>query len=175
MGAVTPATAVWDMANRLLLCVSERLAATPDGAPARSMVIPGAQVAWDQCQCGQLTVHTRTAYPSDNFPAQKLTGSFDKCPATWLVVEYVITVLRCVPVQDNRGNPPAPDALHAAAERDLLDRHAVRRGVTCCFADENPALRTPRLQQEQLAVGVEGQCMGSELHVLVALRNCEDC
>lgn len=176
MGAFTEELATWDMSNRLLQCVSAQLAETTAGSPARALVIPGAQVAWDVCECGQLTVHLRTMYPSDSFPAQKLSAPFEKCdPAAWSVAEFVVTILRCVPVQDNRGNPPAAAELHAAALTDQIDRWAVRRGVTCCFEDEDPRAPTPRLLQEQLAVGAEGRCMGSELHVLVGLRNCEAC
>src|SRR5687767_263407 len=140
-GKVLPAaTAVWDMAEQLLTCVRLSLAETAEGSPAASFVVVGSEVPWDFCHCGgQLTVHVRTTYPSETFPVQKLEGDFtDGCPATWLVAEYVVTMLRCVPVQDNKGRPPAPEKQHEAARVDFVDRHAVRRGVVCCFEGENP-------------------------------------
>lgn len=177
MSGTIEATAIWDMAERLLLCASEALADTEQGSPEAAYVVAGSQVAWDYCHCGgQLTVHVRTAYPSENFPAQKLTAPFiGPCSATWTVVEYVVTILRCVPVQDDDGHPPPPADMHEAARLDMLDRAAVLRGITCCFEGEDRRRPTSHLIQEQLGVGAEGQCAGSELHVLVALPNCRPC
>jgi hypothetical protein len=177
MVTIPMSSAWWDMGQRLLTCVHESLAHTDAGAPASAYMVPGAQVAWDFCHCGgQLTVHVRTSYPSDEFPAQKLRAPFTTpCAPTWTVVEFVVTILRCVPVQDNDGNPPPPEDQNAAAFTDMADRAAVWRGVTCCFDNEDPRRRTTHLLQEQLGVGHQGQCAGSELHVLVALANCESC
>lgn len=175
MAATTTATATFDMAVRLLDCVGEQLAATTSGAPARALVSPGQEIAWDDCECGQLSVHMPRAYPSDTFPVLKQVGPFDRCEAKFTVVEYVVTILRCVPVSKDRGDPPTAAELTAASRVDHEDRWAVRRGVACCFEAEDPRRRTLRLLQEQLAVGSEGECMGSELHLFVAFANCDPC
>lgn len=170
---------VFDQAQALLLCVSEQLAATPAGSPARALVAPGAEIAWDNCQCGQLTVHTLELVPSDTFPVQKQLPPFNDCGFAWWVVHYVVTILRCVTIQDEDANPPAPADLTADAGIDLLDRWAVRQGIACCmqaYKAANPAgPPRPWLPQSQLAVGAEGQCMGSEAHVLVGFLACGDC
>lgn len=175
MPATTTATATFDMAERLLNCVGAALAATTSGAPARSLVSPGAEIAWDDCECGQLSVHMLRTYPADSFPALKQTGPFVRCEAKLTVAEYVVTILRCVPVSHDDGSPPTAAALTAASRIDHEDRWAVRRGVGCCFANDDPLAATQYLIQEQLAVGSEGQCMGSELHVFVAFPNCLPC
>jgi hypothetical protein len=171
----TQPTAIWDQANALLLCVSAELAGLEAGAPARSLVSPGAEIAWDDCQCGQLTVHVLRAFPSDKFPILKLDGPFTRCAPKLTVVEFVVTILRCVPVQDDQGRAPAAAKLHAAALTDQLDRAAVRRGIVCCLTAEDPRRQLNFLMQEQLAIGSEGECMGSEQHVFVGLPNCLDC
>src|SRR5688500_5709375 len=140
------------MAQRLLECVAQELAATPTGAPPRMLVATGAEIAWDECECGQLTVHMLRAYPSDQFPVIKQVGPFTSCEAHHTVVEYVITILRCVPGSQDDGTPPVPAHVTAAAEVDHMDRWAVRRGVVCCFAAldaEAPRrAKVPRLLQE---------------------------
>lgn len=173
--ATAEAGATFAMAQRLLDCVGAELAATEAGAPARALVAPGAEIAWDDCECGQLSVHMLRAYPSDSFPVLKQAGPFGRCEAKLTVVEYVVTILRCVPVQDDQGHSPPAAALTAASVTDHADRAAVRRGVACCFESDDPRAPTQRLIQEQLAVGSEGQCMGSELHVFVGFNNCVEC
>lgn len=171
----TEPDAVWDQANQLLECVSVELAALEAGSPPRAFVAPGAAIAWDDCQCGQLTVHVVRLYPSDTFPTPKQTGPYSRCAPRMTVGEFVVTILRCVPVQGDRGESPSAVALHGAALTDQRDRAAVRRGVVCCLTPDDPRAARNFLMQEQLAVGSEGECMGSELHVLVGMPNCLDC
>ena len=174
-GRVTALDATFDMAERLLDCVGAKLADTTEGAPPRLYVAAGAQIAWDDCECGQLTVHMARSYPSDVFPLLKQSGPFRRCEASMTVTEYVITILRCAPGSDQHGRPPPAAAMTQAARVDHEDRRAVRAGVACCFEDDDPALAQFRLVQDQLAVGEEGQCVGSELHVFMGFPNCAPC
>lgn len=162
-------TALFTKADEILQCVRKALAETEAGAPPRACVVPGAELLWDDCDCGLLAVTTLRAYPSDSFPVLKQTGPFNRCNAALTVVEYVVTVLRCVPMSDDNGHPPPCEDLTEASIRDLEDRWAVQRGVRCCLDG------TMHLIQEQLAIGEQGRCAGSELHVFVALPNCEAC
>lgn len=179
MAKTTEQGVTFAMAQQLLECAAQQLAATPAGTPPRVLVATGSEIAWDDCECGQLSVHMLRAYPSDDFPIIKQVAPFTVCEATWTVVEYVVTILRCVPASQDDGTPPPAAAVTAAAEQDHLDRWAVRRGVVCCFkamdeADPRRA-KAPRLLQEQLAVGEDGMCAGSELHLFVGFLNCVDC
>lgn len=167
---------MFETAERLLGCCSAALADASDlGAPAAAFVSVGSQLAWDRCECGQLSVHVLRAYPSDTFPILKQTAPFDRCATKLTVVEYVVTILRCVPGSQDDGEPPVPADMTDAARQDFLDRWAVRRGVACCFETDNPLLPTFRLLGEQLAVGEGGRCAGSELHVFVGHPNCVPC
>ena len=135
----------------------------------------GAQVAWDHCECGQLTVHIGTSYPVDQFPAIKTAGPFRGCSSKFQVVEFVITVLRCVPTSEDDGDPPTGAQLSDAAYVEHVDRWCLQRGVRCCFPPTDPRKLDLMLVGEHLPVGGEGMCSGSELHVLVALPNCLPC
>lgn len=171
----TEPDAIWDKANELLVCVSAELAALEAGSPSRAFVAPGAEIAWDDCECGQLTVHVLRAFPSDTFPILKQTGPFTRCKPRLTVAEFVITILRCVSIQDDEGRAPSAADLHADGLTDQRDRAAVRRGAICCLQADDPRRQLNYLMQDQLAVGADGHCMGSELHLFVGLPNCQDC
>ena len=178
MGTLTQRDIEITTAAALLEAVSERLAETEAGAPPWVYLVPGSDVAWDYCNCdGQLTIHQATAYPSRSFPAQDV--STDSCLASYTVVHFVVTILRCVPTQDDDGHPPAPEEGTPAALGDWPAARAVRKGVLCYFeALAAVDRRRPAplvVIQEQLGVGADGQCGGSELHILVGFPNCASC
>lgn len=156
------------MANQLLQCAAGVLDETPARAPQRQCVVYGSELVWDECDCGLLAVHVPQIFPSDTFPVVRQAPA--ACNAPWMVAEYVITILRCVPQPDNQGRPPKCDEIEPAAARDFSDRWAVMRGVQCCLADYRM-----HVIAGQLAVGEAGACAGSELHVFVATANCVDC
>ena len=177
MAAYTEPGIVEATAQRLLECCSAALADTAAGAPPAAYLVPGSEVAWDYCACeGQLTVHVRNAYPSDNFPDQALR--LQGCPAKYTVVHYIVTILRCVPTSNDEMEPPPPAEMTAAALTDWADRAAVRQGVACCLLATPVDRRRPAplwVVQDQLGVGADGRCAGSELHVLIGHLNCEAC
>lgn len=175
-GSSTAIDDTFNLAGKLLACVHETLAATVGGAPARACVVGGAEIAWDECDCGgQLTVSMLRTYPSDSFPILKQTGPFNRCDAKLTVAEYVITILRCAPGSDDAGAPPTCDALTSAGRVDHEDRWAIRRGVACCRENDAPESASFWLVQEQLAIGAMGFCQGSELHLFVGFPNCDPC
>jgi hypothetical protein len=149
----------------LLGCVAAQIAVTPEGAPDRACVVPGGEVAWDDCECGQLTVHHTAVYPSRSFPEPDLAAPFTKCDPPFWVAEVVITMVRCVPHGDGE-NPPSCEGLEAAAAVQDRDIEAMQMGVTCCLAGQFHQMR------DHLTLGPSGACSGSELHVLVGFGNC---
>jgi hypothetical protein len=180
-------TAVYDMAAGLLeaACTELDLFKAQDlgfasypGCPPRKCVVPGRELTWDDCDCGLLGVNIVTAYPSENFPFQLGgNGPSTSCSVPWLVVHYAVTILRCTPTMGDDGKPPPCDALAAAARIDFADRTAIWRGVACYLATpvNSGGVVRPHLLQEQLSIGEQGACSGSELHVLVGLNLCVPC
>jgi hypothetical protein len=155
----------------LLDCVTTALAATAAGAPQRVSWYVGAEATWDSCDCGLLALHVPRTYQSETFPDQKLRPPFrmGQCTTPYTVAEYVVTVVRCVPSNNDQGDPPPAGAMALAMATDLDDRQAVLWGVQCCLAERLHMLG------DQLAVGESGACAGSELHVFVPFSNCQGC
>ena len=159
------------VAQELLDCAALALDTTAAGRPPRICLYPGAEPTWDACDCGMLALHVPRNYPSDRFPDQKVAPPFKPgagCSIPFTVVEYVVTVLRCVPGNDN-DRPPSCDRLNASMATQLDDRQAVLWGVQCCLESRTHMI------SDQLAVGEQGGCAGSELHVFVAFSNCKPC
>lgn len=153
----------------LVTDVAAALVPTLGGKVNRACVIPGSQAAWDNCQCGQLTLmHTRT-FRSRNFP-QDATGQFTKCDDFKLVYDMTMTLVRCVPGTLSGGQPPACEALAAANAVQESDAFVVWTTVDCSLSQlAEVNLVTDYIINDQTAVGPQGQCAGTELHFQVGL------
>lgn len=151
----------------LVDCVHTQLAATDAGSVDRRCVVPGSEIAWDDCECGQLTVHQRgPTYPSKQFPLPHQAPPFTKCDAPWWVAEVVVTVLRCSPSGGPGPQPPSCTALAAAARTADDDAAAMLAGVECCLAGHHYRVTglVPTVD--------DGMCVGQELTVLVGVPHC---
>lgn len=170
------ASSLYTIAESLRSCAMVRLAMTTGGVPNRSCVVPG-EVAWDECQCGMLAVSIRRLYSSRVFPGDaSQDGEFGACDIPYTVIEYAITIARCVAVTDDAGNPPPCSALDSAAQIWAEDAMAVRNGVGCCLADMIDANTIAEYTlEEQVSVGPAGGCVGSELKALVGIINKCNC
>lgn len=175
-----PIGRVYDLAAHLLECVCLQLGSA---CPSRACVVPGQQVAWDNCcageQGGQLTVNVARAYPSRNFPDLD-QGRPSNCVAPYMVVQYNVTILRCSPSQNERGKPPPCDALNANSELTLRDLEQVRIATACCLLDEDSIvllLGQPYswVFGDAVTLGPEGGCAGSQLIAFVGMPPCYDC
>jgi hypothetical protein len=169
---IDTAQALYDISVALRDCIRDRLALTTAGVPTsmRVCVVPG-QIAWDTCQCGQLDITTTRIFYSRQFP-QEATGAESNCTLPYIVAEVTVSVLRCAPTVDDNGNEPTCDELDAAAETWLDDANAVRDAVACCLAALVTAGSVSAYSlNEQVPVGPEGMCVGSEYRVGVGLLN----
>lgn len=176
--------AVYDIGVHIKDCVMERLAITTDGEPDRACVVAG-EIAWDNCECGQLTVAMNSAYEavSPNVPRSTTeTPGRRSCGPPLFTINYTVTILRCAPTGTNT-EPPSCDALEAFARGAAEDAWAVRAGVICCL-DEAISQRLPngtKLYRDftvgtQTWVGPQGACGGSALPVSVTIDNgCYPC
>lgn len=180
-----------ELATAVLACVCEALDATAaavegqPGCPCRACIVPGTP-AWDSCEdpCGeggtegtggQLTVHVARIYPTTDFPAQtREVLGHKSCSRTWIAVELVITLLRCVPVADpDTGCPPTCEEETAAARVIQIDTASVLNALMCCLPSYGNRRGGPLyVIGLQRTLEPRGGCGGIEQTVTVALPNC---
>jgi hypothetical protein len=172
---------IYDIANTMLECASASLLDHELELPDRRCVISGG-IAWDDCECGQLTVAIDRYFPSEMFPQEVIeTGAMlpsGICGPPLIVVDYAITMLRCAPDGGEGPEPPTCEELDEAAKETVHDAFAVRQGVFCCLRDllkQKPSPITHYLLRSVTFVGPQGMCQGSELRAFVGLNNVCPC
>jgi hypothetical protein len=166
----------FDIAVRLKEEAEHRLRNTIGGVPNRSCVVPGA-IAWDECDCGQLSVSIVQTWPSRSFPGDPASGSQtqDACGVPYLVAQLTVQVARCAPNPDGSGSVSC-QALERGAQVVAEDGMAIREAAFCALQflkdrDDDFIVRG------QTVIGPEGGCMGVEQSVIVGvLVGCQaDC
>lgn len=178
---MAPDTRAYGIAQVILNCALDALTDTIGGQPPRACVITGA-IAWDNCECGQLIVSLTSSYPSSNFPtpAANTATQFGagRCGQPVTVYGLTISMLRCVPISDDQGNPPTCEALGEAALVAVQDASAIRDGVLCCLSSmlrEKDDAGTPVITgfavQNQDFTGAQGMCGGSQMTLQFGLLN----
>jgi hypothetical protein len=139
-------TAILEAQQHVLTCMCSALTQTAidiegqPGCPCRSGMVPGAQpliCCPDNCgssdqEGGQLTVHIGRSYRSSNFPLQDQGDLSCKTAPKVLVVEFVVTLVRCVPVPTQQGNLPTMEQQSSAAEVAAIDWMTMETAASCC-------------------------------------------
>lgn len=187
-------------AQDLLDCACEALGRLPEGTdfagcPCRVFVSPGVPAA-DGCDSsctplpagqwpGQLTVHVVRTYitTQDRFPRLDTTSPDSVrdargCqPPPVTAVDLLITLYRCVPGMNDQGCPPAPEVLSASAMQTHADLMALQQAVLCCYADTDTTTRRGRRYTlgQSAVIGPQGDCVGVQTAVTVALPGCMPC
>jgi hypothetical protein len=140
----------------------------------RALITTG-QIAWDDCCEGQLAVsYTRTS-PTETFPTEAVTispyGDGMECSPPYEIGEISVQIVRCAPQALDGQNAPDPDALTNAALQTLIDANQVRRSVATalCLLKADVTQRFDYFIRDQLMLGPEGGCSGSELHLYAGL------
>ena len=155
----------------VLASVRGKLTATPTGWPssARSYLVPGA-LAWDDCQCGLLAIEWQTANYTAVFPNPRPILA-DGCKP-YLALQLLVTVLRCAPNPNDRGEPPTPEALHDAAIVNLDDVEAVLLGTSeaASTLESNHVILEYSLGQVAPA-GPQGGCVGVTQQIYLGFAN----
>lgn len=173
--------AAYTIGAALLGCAAAALAETEAGAPDRSCVLAG-EIAWDDCECGQLTVAIASMFPTATFPSPAAAGAVSyrqsRCGAPTLGITYNATILRCMPTGGADADPPPCEDLAAAAASAAIDAAAVRAGITCCLVEmvkakdaRNSPVIVDFLIGTQTFLGPAGACGGSNLSVTVGILN----
>lgn len=160
----------WEVAVLLLDCAYNAVDHDGDLTINRKCVVPG-DISWDSCQCGQLVVAEQRRYPSTNFPTDEIDHDAE-CGAGWLVIPYVISLARCVPIPDENGNPPACEALQASAQQLNRDMGLLRSALECCL---NAAYDADTIVAYSLGAqeinGPQGGCVETSFTVMVGFLN----
>lgn len=138
-------------------------------AATRNLITTG-QIAWDDCCEGQLAVSVTRVAPTETFPTETITNVLEgSCSPAYDLAEITVQLVRCHPTQ-----VPAPTttALTAAARLTLIDANQVRRLTTAvlCSLKDDVTKRLDYFVRDQLMLGPEGGCAGSELRVYVGLE-----
>lgn len=160
----------FDVASILVSGISAMLAGTIGGTPNRACVVPGA-IAWDQCDCGQLAISASRWFYSENFPIDTGPGTqTTPCMMPYLVGEFVIQLIRCMPSPEGRDLFVECSRLSAAARILIEDAYVVldsTKTILCGLRADD--VISDFTFSEQTSIGPEGGCGGTELRVLVGV------
>lgn len=170
--------AAFDLAQHLLDCIRPYIDTTSSGPPSRACVHTG-EIAWDDCECGQLIVSLVESFESETFP-EPATASFNggarKCGAALFVYHYRVSMLRCAPTGGDNGEPPPCEAVTEAARVAIEDAWAVRAGLFCCLCEGSSRVGALKLFDRYLVMpqimeGPEGACQGSVVDLFIGVPN----
>lgn len=139
------------------------LRGTVGGAITNACVVPG-EIAWDECDCGQLTISQSRLFLSDDPPTP--TTVVSPCQAAYLVADLVIVVLRCAPSPQGNATFPTCAALEASARVVAEDARVTLETVTCLLLGlEDTNVIAGYLVNEATVRGPAGGCVGVELRL----------
>lgn len=161
-------TVVYDVSKNLLDCIGNGLEQLGLPIPCRICVVPG-QIAYDDCNGGQLVVTTLQEYGSYSFPAVStdITDGYG-CGPPYLAAEYLFSLMRCAPVP--QGVTPVVPCVELDATASLIgrDSYVMRTSLQCCL---NNLVETNIIADYTMApvmrVGPQGGCVGNEVRVRV--------
>ncbi|OFW55849.1 MAG: hypothetical protein A2Y75_05390 [Candidatus Solincola sediminis] len=146
---------------------------TMAGRPANRVFVTQGEVAWDECDCGQLSVAVTRVTTTETFPAE--TQPRRPC-GDIMMIELQVGIVRCVPSADVNGTAPPAGDLTAAAGISFLDIYDIRattQDVLCTLVDTN--VIQDFFIGDQTSTGPLGGCGGSVLNVKVAFVHCMGC
>lgn len=164
------AATAYDVCELWLARAHDALDQCATSEPITATYVAAGAIAWDSC-CGLLVAAPERVYRSASFPVEGTTDYV--CESSFLVVDVVLLLLRCVPTIDDRGNAPAPAALGAAHQGVLTDAAVIWNVVT----GELPE-GWDRANLDQSFVGAEGGCIGVETRFTIGLPQsvwCPEC
>lgn len=162
--------AVYTVAATLVTGISDALELAGAEPLHRACVVPG-EIAWDECTCGTLAITARRFFLSDDFPQGSLGQGLIRaspCDLPWLVAELAIQVIRCVPTPTGTSLSVPCAQLDAAAQVLLVDQYVTLTttvSILCAFKTADRIV--DYVLGEQTTTGPEGECVGTELIVLV--------
>lgn len=163
--------AFYSVMTDLLETLRVRLADTVAGVPERLCVVPG-EIAWDGCECGQLAISLSRVYLSESFPAEvSLHHAASQCNHPYVVGTMAAQLVRCAPTVQGDELVVSCAALDESAQVVVSDMYQMLTGVArrLCELTELDTIDN-YIIREQISVGPQGMCVGSELRFSVCLR-----
>lgn len=172
--AAVPADDVaWPIALELRTAIRAELAEALGGAPAATIIVPGRDVAIDDCCSGQAWVRIVRVFPTEpgEFPNGRTTPITQGCdPGLYWAVELGAGSARCAPAEDDIGNPPTAAEQEHAAMVLADDASRIRHAVLCQLPHAD--LVEEIAVGDQTSVGPSGGCVGQEVLVTVMTNVC---
>jgi hypothetical protein len=137
---------------------------------SRVAIMPGA-ISWDECEvCGMLALSITRFFLTENFPVEVTTA--DHGPTGPILgADLSIQAIRCAPQPAEGELAPSVSALNASSQEVLNDAWAVLCAVTTELASMEKDLEIAAwMIRQQMFVGPEGGCVGSDLAVAVGVE-----
>jgi hypothetical protein len=152
--------------QEVLGCLCDALIYAPGGVPCACLLVPGANVAMDYCDCtnpaygcGQAWVRLDQSFAGANVYNSVYARKALQAARCVDVISHrlQIGVTRCTPGMDAQGEPPDQWDQLAAVEQQMGDFAAIRRALDCCFTLNK---RREWLFERYTPVGPSGNCVG---------------
>lgn len=150
--------------------VADAVAASTAGVVDRVCLLVPGEVAWDNCECGQLAQTITDVYPSVSFPTPASDQRTTPCGPLLTVAQVRLSLVRCVRTVDSSGVPPSCADLLADAARLEVDRYTARATLACYLRSLRDSY-----QIDDFAVGAatstgpQGMCAGFDLAYTVGV------
>lgn len=139
------------------------------------LLVPG-EIAWDECDCGQLAQTVSSIAPSNNFPAPAADTPQTPCGPNQIVVNVTLSLVRCVTGPNDNGAPPTCGSLLTDAMQLERDRFVARTEIRCALkALYDAHLLTGFTVGTAVSVGPQGLCAGVEVPYSFGIANAGCC
>lgn len=159
--------AMYDIASLLLGAVKDDLT-TLGVTLNRVCVVPG-QIAWDECECGQLVVSLYRMWWSNDFPEEATSETH--CNESLLCGQFTFAYQTCAPNPIGNAIAPTCEALDTSAQTVMAAAWQMFTTLTCetqALADNYQIMG--RKLNSIYPKGPDGGCVGAEVQVSVAIR-----
>lgn len=173
-------TSVLDVATLVLNAASTALSGSSSGPVGRVELYPGAEVPWDECDCGLLAVNVVQMYNSRGAMLQNAGDVYQNCEPPIRVASYQLTVVRCLPVTDPGDVTRPPTAAEnitafAVQEEDSFLVWSATQCILNQLDDPTQPKVAAQLVSDRTSLGPQGGCVGTQLNFKVGWYRSCDC
>lgn len=167
---ITGPLGFYTIIKRILDANDIALEDTVGGRTDRSCIVPG-DIAWDECECGQLAGTISRWFLSDNFPSDRLSDTQVVCEAAFVVADMTLSLTRCAPQPEGESIAPTCPKLDQAARILIEDAYQLRKTTLreLCEMKSDDEI-SDFVYVDQNSTGPGGLCVGSTIRFLVALE-----